>query len=370
MKVILVLGTRPQIIKSALLIELMSEDKDLQLDMVHTGQHYDYEMSQMLLEELNIPDPMVNLDARSGSHAHQTARIMTRLERVLLKRKPDLVMVPGDTNSALAGALVASKLHIPVAHMEAGARSFDMSMPEEINRRLIDHCSSLLFAPTRHCWSNLYEEKVRGKIERTGDTMYDILLSQLPKAENSNILERLYGKHPNILDGYVLLTAHRPENVDNPHNLKNIIDLVDSLKPLTVIFPVHPRTSRKLTSFKLYNELKQDHVTTIKPVSYHESIKLIKNARLLLTDSGGMQKEALWLKTPCVTLRSNTEWPETVLLEVNFLAGTKHLQRMMDVTQRALRNEQEIRGKLDGLENPFGKGEASKEIVKIIREWK
>lgn len=305
MNIALVLGARPQIIKSAPFIHLTSKDKQIHLDIIHTGQHYDYEMTKMFFEELRLPDPMANLNVGSGTHAQQTAKIMLRLEKILQKQKPDLVIVPGDTNSTLAAALTAAKLHIPVAHIEAGARSYDIKMPEEINRRLTDHCSTLLFTPTENCTRNLLKEGInKNKIHQTGDTMYDVLLQQQPKAEKTTILKQLNLKPKT----YALLTTHRPENVDNPNNLKNIIEAMIKLKPLTIIFPAHPRTQKQLRKFKLYNKIqKQKHIKLIKPTGYHETLKLIKNATLILTDSGGMQKEAFWLKTPCITLRQSTK---------------------------------------------------------------
>ncbi|MEM5867001.1 MAG: UDP-N-acetylglucosamine 2-epimerase (non-hydrolyzing), partial [Candidatus Aenigmatarchaeota archaeon] len=320
MTVVLVLGARPQIIKSAPFIHLAAGDKQIRLDIIHTGQHYDYEMTKIFFEELRLPDPIANLNVGSGTHAQQTAKIMLRLEKLLIRQKPDLVIVPGDTNSALAGALAAAKLHIPVAHVEAGARSYDMRMPEEINRRLTDHCSALLFTPTENCTQNLLKEGIeKAKIIQTGDTMYDVLIQQLPKAEKSPILEQL-GLEPKT---YALLTAHRPENVDNPENLKTIVEAMIRLNQLTIVFPVHPRTQKQLRKTRLFKKLeKQKHVKFIKPLGYHETIKLIKNAALVLTDSGGMQKEAFWLKTPCITLREKTEWPETVQFGANQLTGT------------------------------------------------
>jgi len=198
---------------------MASKDGQIHLYIVHTGQHYDYEMTKIFFEELELPDPTVNLNVGGGTHAKQTAKTMTRLEKWLQKIEPDVVIVPGDTNSTLAGALTAAKLHIPVAHMEAGARSYNMRMPEEINRRLTDHCSTLLFTPTENCTKNLIKEGIcKEKIRQTGDTMYDVLLQQLPKAEKNPILEQL-GLEPKT---YALLTTHRPEYVDSPENLKTL----------------------------------------------------------------------------------------------------------------------------------------------------
>jgi UDP-N-acetylglucosamine 2-epimerase len=366
LSVALVLGARPQIIKSAPLILLASKDKQIHLDIIHTGQHYDYEMTKVFFEELNLPDPLVNLNVGSGTHAQQTAKVMIRLEKILQKQKPELVIVPGDTNSTLAGALTAAKLHMPVAHVEAGARSYDMKMPEEINRRLTDHCSSLLFTSTENCTKNLAKEGIeKNKIHQTGDSMYDVLLQQLPKAEKSKILQQL-DLNPKT---YALLTTHRPENTDNPQNLKNIADAMIKLKPLTIVFPAHPRTRKQLRKFKLLNKIqKQEHIKLVNAIGYHETLKLMKNATLVLTDSGGMQKEAFWLRTPCITMRENTEWIETVQLRANCLTGA-NAQRIVSVARQIIEDKQRVAKKMKGLPNPFGNGRASQNILEAIRSY-
>jgi UDP-N-acetylglucosamine 2-epimerase (non-hydrolysing) len=363
--VALILGARPQIIKSMPFIRLSSEDKQVKLSIIHTGQHYNYEMTKVFFEEFSLPEPTVNLEVGSGSHAQQTAKMMTRLEPFLQKQKPDLVVVPGDTNSTLAGALTAAKLNIPVAHIEAGARSYDNRMPEEINRRLTDHCSTLLFTATENCSRNLLKEGIsKDSVNLVGDTMYDVLLQQLPKAERTAILDQLDVK----TKSYALLTLHRQENVDNLENLKRILDAIVKLKKLVVIFPLHPRTRKQLCSFNLYTKLKeQKHVKLIEPVSYLENISLIKNANLVMTDSGGVQKEAFWLKTPCITLRENTEWMETVQLGANYLLGS-NTERIVKTAEEIIENEEELCKKLRALPNPFGDGCASQRILKIIKD--
>jgi len=362
----LILGARPQIIKSASFIHLASQDLQISLNIIHTGQHYDYEMTKIFFEELSLPEPMANLNVGSGTHAQQTARIMLRLEKLLQRQKPDVVVVPGDTNSTLAGALTSAKLHIPVAHIEAGARSYDMYMPEEINRCLTDHCSTLLFTPTENCTRNLLKEGIdKAKIHQTGDTMYDVLLQQLSKAEKNQILEKL-ALTPKT---YALLTTHRPENVNNPENLKNITEAIIRLNQLTIVFPVHPRTQKQLRKTRLLKKLeKQKHIKIVKPLGYHETIKLIKNAALVLTDSGGMQKEAFWLNTPCITLRKITEWPETVKLGANYLIGT-NTQKIKEKASEILEKKDEIIEKLKNLPNPFGEGDASQKIIEAIKSF-
>jgi UDP-N-acetylglucosamine 2-epimerase (non-hydrolysing) len=363
--VALILGARPQIIKSMPFIRLSSEDKQVKLSIIHTGQHYNYEMTKVFFEEFSLPEPTVNLEVGSGSHAQQTAKMMTRLEPFLQKQKPDLVVVPGDTNSTLAGALTAAKLNIPVAHIEAGARSYDNRMPEEINRRLTDHCSTLLFTATENCSRNLLKEGIsKDSVNLVGDTMYDVLLQQLPKAERTAILDQLDVK----TKSYALLTLHRQENVDNLENLKRILDAIVKLKKLVVIFPLHPRTRKQLCSFNLYTKLKeQKHVKLIEPVSYLENISLIKNANLVMTDSGGVQKESFWLKTPCITLRENTEWVETVQLGANYLVGS-NTEKIVKTAKEIIENEEELCKKLGELPNPFGDGRASQKILKIIKD--
>jgi len=366
LKVSLVLGTRPQIIKSAPFIHLAMRYEGICLDIIHTGQHYDYEMTKIFFEELQLPDPVANLNVRGGTHAWQTARIMLGLEKVLGKERPDLVIVPGDTNSTLAGALTASKLHIPLAHVEAGARSYDLDMPEEINRRLTDHCSTLLFTPTENCTANVIKEGIdESAISQAGDTMYDVLLQQLPRAERTEILRAL-DLEPK---SYMLLTAHRAENVDSPERMANIVKAAVNLQWTTVVFPVHPRTKKQLHKFNLARRLtKQIHLKIVEPLGYHELIKLIKDARLVLTDSGGIQKEAFWLGTPCLTLRETTEWPETVKLGGNTLVGAD-TNRILSAVRKTMKNEEDILRKLEDAPNPFGDGRASERIVRRVRSF-
>ena len=362
--VALVLGARPQIIKSMPLIHLMNKDKHIELSLVHTGQHYDYEMTKIFFDEFSLPEPTANLDVGSGSHAQQTAKIMSLLEPILLQENPDLVLVPGDTNSTLAGAITAAKLNIPVAHIEAGARSHDNRMPEEINRRLTDHCSTLLFTTTEACSQNLLKEGIsKGIVHLVGDTMYDVLLQQLPRAEKTRILDQLGVKAKT----FALLTLHRQENVDNPENLGRIVAAIVRLKRLIVVFPVHPRTRKQLRSLDLYAKLEQQkHVRLIEPVSYLENINLVKNACLVMTDSGGVQKEAFWLKTPCITLRENTEWMETVRLGANYLLGS-HTEQIVKTAEGIVENQEMFREKMQKLPNPFGNGAASQKILRIVK---
>jgi len=365
-KVFLVLGARPQIIKSAPIIQKARKEPEVQLEIVHTGQHYDYEMTKIFFEELSIPDPLVNLEVGSGTHAWQTAEIMIRLEKFLTEHTPDLVLVPGDTNTTIAGALTAAKLQLPVGHIEAGARSYDLRMPEEINRRLTDHCSSLLFASTENCAKNLLKEGIsKNSIHQTGDPMYDVLRQHMAQTEKMSILEELNLEAKK----YALLTVHRAENTDDYKNLKNIIAAIANLNQLTIIFPIHPRTQKQLIQYKLYETIQKcNHIKIVKPLGYLETLQLIKNAQIVLTDSGGMQKEAFWLKTPCITLRENTEWTETVALKANYLTGA-NTQKIVQTVKAIIKDEDAVNKRFKRMPNPFGDGNASQKILDAVKAF-
>ena len=357
MSLFLVIGTRPQIIKSALIIH-ESLMQGLEMKIIHTGQHYDYGLSQVFLEEFSLPDPIVNLNVGSGSHAFQTAEIMLRLEKYFIRNRPSLVLIPGDTNSALAGALTSVKLGIPVGHIEAGARCYDMRMAEEINRRLIDHCSEILFAPTDNCKSNLERESVVGEIYLTGDTMYDIFLRFKDRAQRCGILDRLDLAEKE----YALLTLHRAENVDDPMRLRAILKGIQETE-INVVFPIHPRTRNRIKEQKI--SLQDSNIRTIDPVGYIEMMKMLKHAKIVLTDSGGLQKEAFWSKTPCITIRDRTEWSETVEMGVNFITGADPI-KIIQAVKYVQENYGEIKNRFK--ENPFGDGKASEKMVEILKE--
>lgn len=365
MKVMLIIGARPQIIKSSPIIHEASKDAEIEFQIVHTGQHYDFEMSRIFFDELELPDPIVNLGVGSGSHGWQTGEMIVGLEKTIKKLKPDFVLVPGDTNSTLAGALAAVKLHVAVAHVEAGARSYDMRMPEEVNRRLTDHCSRMLFAATENCVKNLLKEAIpEDQIHLAGDTMYDALLKHMTGAFRSHALERLGLK----AGEYGVLTVHRPENVDDPEALKDIVEAIIQLKELVVIFPVHPRTLERLKATGLLKRVKEaKHVRLVDPVGYHEMLQLVRNAKMVFTDSGGLQKEAFWLHTFCVTFRERTEWVETVQLGANVLVGNDK-----EVIVRKVREclaMKDLETKLKELLNPFGDGNASVNVVAALKEF-
>jgi UDP-N-acetylglucosamine 2-epimerase len=317
MKIISIIGARPQFIKySALTKEIRKSHKDI---LIHTGQHYDYNMNKVFFDEMGIPEPDYNLGIGSGTHGHQTGKMLTQIEDILTHEHPDLVMVYGDTNSTLAGALAAVKMHIKIAHVEAGLRSFDKSMPEEINRILTDHCSDLLFCPTQTAVNNLKQEGLSTGVYLTGDVMVDALNNNKDIAEHSTILDslKLTAKH------YIVVTIHRASNTDNEENLKTISQCLIELSKhgTTIVFPLHPRTAKLLKNYGLYDEIKR-RIKIIDPLGYFDFLKLMRYAEKILTDSGGIQKESYILKVPCITLRENTEWIETIEDGWNVLAGT------------------------------------------------
>jgi UDP-GlcNAc3NAcA epimerase len=314
MRMALVLGTRPQLVKSAPIIrEAVRRNYDL--EVVHTGQHYDLEMSDVFFEIFSIPPPTTNLNVGSGSDGYQTGEIIIRLEKFLSNNPPSLVIVPGDTNSALGAALAAVKLRIPTTHLEAGARSSNMKMQEEVNRRAIDHISSGLFAVSPTCLRNLSEEKVPGRATLSGDTMFEIFEKSKKRIEESGILDEIDVAPRD----YFVATLHRAENTSD---IRSLVSTIKSLNALgkKVVFPAHPRTQNVLKANG--QGITGENLKVIKPVDYFSMIKLLKNSLGLFTDSGGLQKEAFWANTPCVTLRNETEWMETVDVGVNFMVGT------------------------------------------------
>lgn len=351
MKIASIVGVRPQFVKASVVSKELRKKHDEIL--VHTGQHYDYQMNNVFFSELNIPEPDYFLGIGSGSHGFQTGEMLKKIEEVLLKEKPDLVLTYGDTNSTLAGALAASKLHVKTAHVESGLRSFDKSMPEEINRILTDHCSDLLFCPTKNAVNNLKNEGITDNVHLTGDVMADSLLYNKKIAESkSNILNDLDLKSKS----YFLTTIHRASNTDNKENLKNIVDAFSELKE-TVVFPVHPRTEKFLKEYGMYDKLKSS-VELVKPLGFLDFIKLMNHAKMILTDSGGIQKEAYILKIPCITLRENTEWGETVEDGWNVLVGANRdkIIEMVNGFNPSLKTH----------EDRFGNGNASAKIVSVI----
>jgi UDP-N-acetylglucosamine 2-epimerase len=351
MKIASIVGARPNFIKCAPLSRELRKNFDEVL--IHTGQHYDYEMDKIFFDELKIPEPDYHLGVGSGSHAYQTGEILKRTENVLLNEKPDLVLVFGDTNSTLAGALAAVKLHITTGHIEAGLRSFDRRMPEEINRILTDRCSDLLFCPTETAVENLKSEGIINGVYLTGDVMVDAVQENIKIAERkSNVLNHLELRPKS----YYLATIHRPENSDNIERLRDIGAAFCEVG--NIVFPCHPRTENVLKQCGLWDML-NEHLNVMKPVGYLDMLILEKNAQKILTDSGGMQKEAYIFKVPCITLRESTEWVETIEDGWNVLAGANNEKIVRMASDFEPTNEQR---------DVFGSGDASERIKKIILE--
>jgi len=351
MEIVHIVGARPQFIKAAPVVRAFQRRGAGHL-LVHTGQHYDREMSEVFFKELDLPEPDLNLEVGSGTHGVQTARMLERIEAALLKRRPDWVVVYGDTNSTLAGALAACKLGLRVAHIESGLRSYNRSMPEEHNRVLADHCADLLLCPTQTAVDNLRREGVRARIELVGDTMYDAILSFLPRARKPAFADKLKLKP----QAYLLATIHRPYNTDNPEALMALVDALSAAGE-PVVFPTHPRTRARLTEFAPDFASRASTIYFVPPVGYLEMLWLERNARLILTDSGGVQKEAYFLARPCVTLRPETEWVETVQ------AGWNRLARGKDEILQAVAGDSWPTGSPPPL---FGDGRAADRIAEAL----
>ncbi|MEA2033046.1 MAG: UDP-N-acetylglucosamine 2-epimerase (non-hydrolyzing) [Euryarchaeota archaeon] len=355
-RIAIVLGTRPEIIKMSPVIR---ECERLNLDyfVLHTGQHYSYNMDKVFFEQLKLPDARYNLDVGSGLHGEQTGKMLIGIEKILQKEEPDVVLVEGDTNTVLAGALAATKLHIKAGHVEAGLRSYDRNMPEEINRVLTDHVSDYLFAPTEKSRQLLLGEGIPAeKIFVTGNTVVDAVYQNLSISEERinplNDLELTPKK-------YFLVTAHRQENVDIEERFEGIINGLELLADefcLPVIYPIHPRARKMMNHFGL----KANGVELIEPVDYLSFLQLEARAKLVLTDSGGVQEEACILNVPCVTLRDNTERPETLDVGSNILAGTN--------AESILSKTKEMSNRDNNWNNPFGDGKAGERIVEVIME--
>lgn len=356
MTISIIVGTRPEIIKMSPIIH---ECERLNLDYftLHTGQHYSYNMDQIFFDQLELPQPKFNLDVGSGSHAEQSSKILIGIEKILMKEKPSVALVEGDTNTVLAGALAATKLHIKVGHIEAGLRSYDRTMPEEINRVLTDHCSDFLFTPTEKSRQILlYEGIPDEKIFVTGNTIVDAVFRNIKLAEKKvNILRDLgLKKHE-----YFLITVHRQENVDNQKRFSEIIEglkQVHEKYDISVVFPIHPRSRNKLQEF----QLNYDGINLVEPVDFLSFLQLEKNAKVVLTDSGGVQEETCILGTPCVTIRDNTERPETLDVGSNILSGTNPKKILECVSDMYENNKKWV--------NPFGSGKAGKQIIGILKE--
>ena len=378
MKMVTVVGARPQFIKAGAVNRAIQESNKKKSRIreiwVHTGQHYDTLMDKVFFEELKLPKPDYHLGVGSGSHAKQTGLMLERVERVLEKEKPEMVIVYGDTNSTLAGALAAAKLNIPIGHVEAGLRSYNQAMPEEINRLLTDHLSTFLFCPTDQAVQNLLKEGIKdGRtriVKNVGDVMYDSILYYSKIAERrSAILQELGLYTPNSVrnadlrslrtPNYYLATLHRAENTDDPEKLKSILEALNKIGRNTpTVLPLHPRTKKRMESYHFLSKFK--NIKFIDPVSYLDMLKLEKKAKAILTDSGGVQKEAYWLRVPCFTLREETEWVETIKSGWNVLTGT-NAKRIVEEVGHLEKRRKHPKGR-----KIYGDGKASQKIVRIL----
>lgn len=361
MKVGIVFGTRPEIVKLCSVVRTLRV-KNIEAILIHTGQHYDFELSLSFLEELALPNPNYHLDIGSGSHATQTSKALVGIEDILKKEKISFVLVQGDTNSTLAGALSAAKLQIPIGHIEAGLRSYDRRMPEETNRILADHCASVLFAPTEIAALNLLSEGISPKkIFITGNTVVDACLENKGLAKKN--IPQSHGVKEN---NYFVLTLHRPESVDNKNTLHELVLAINKIsKEYPIIFPVHPRTLSQLKRTGIITKI-SENVKMIPPTSYLEFLALLIDSKAVLTDSGGIQEEACILKKPCFTLRDNTERPETVEIGANILLGTTFDSIIKKWNTLDI---DEFSERVKSIENPFGDGKSSERIVDIIKNF-
>ena len=369
MKIATILGTRPEIIKMAPIIDEISK-RGIDQIVLHTGQHYDKEMSDNFFRDLEIPTPDYNIHVGSGTHGKQTGLMMKGIEEVLIEEEPDIVLVQGDTNAVLAGALVAGKLHIAVGHVEAGLRSFDMTMPEEINRRVADIVSAMYFIPTEESAINLLAEGFSHEnLIITGNTVVDACFRHLEIAEKRGFEEEsLADLDIENRDNILTLTMHRAENVDVKERVTSIISALKELSDMNIVFPIHPRTKNTLEKFGLFDELNDlDHVHIIKPLGYLDFLLLTSKSTLILTDSGGLQEEAITLNVPALTLRYNTERPETVAAGGNILVGSDK-DLILENVNRIL-NDEEFADGMKNAPNPYGMGDSAKVTVDAIEEY-
>ena len=360
MLISIVLGTRPEIIKMSPVIREL-EKNNLPYIIIHTGQHYSYNMDRVFFEELELPEPDYKLDVGEKYHTHgsQTGEMIKELEKILMKESPDIVLVEGDTNTVLAGGLASVKLHIPVGHVEAGLRSFDRRMPEEINRIVVDHISDYLFAPTQVAKKNLLNEGIsQDKIYVTGNTIVDAVYQNLEIAKSKS---RILGKYNLKKKEYILVTFHRQENVDDPSRLKKLVNMLNDLN-YTTIFPMHPRTRKRIDEFGY--RINNEKVRVIEPLGYLDFLLLLANSKVVLTDSGGIQEESNILHVPCLTLRDNTERPETVEVGSNIVVGMES-QNVLATLNSILHNPHKY-NTMSSVPVVFGDGKSSERIVGII----
>ncbi len=364
-KIAIIAGTRPELIKLSPLLKLLSNDPYFSLLFIHAGQHYDYNMSKIFLEDLELPVPITNLECGSGTHGYQTGILLIKLEKLLLKHKPNVVIAEGDTNTVVASALASCKSGICFMHLEAGIRSFDKKMPEEINRMIVAPCAMFHFVPTERAAFNLLFEGIeRNSIFNVGNTIVDAIFQIIEIAEKkSTIINdlKLRGNLP-----LILITLHRPSNVDNKERFSKFFNTISEINEFQFIFPIHPRTKRNLETFGLLDKIKKkSHVLIIEPIGYLDFLKLLSNSICVLTDSGGIQEEASVLRIPCITVRNNTERPETIEYKSNVLVGS-NFEKMRKEIYKIKSNLNYLKGK--PTENPFGDGKAALKIIAIIKK--
>ena len=363
-KIAIIAGTRPELIKLSPLLKLISKDPDFSLLFIHAGQHYDFNMSKIFLDNLNLPLPNFNIECGSGTHGYQTGTLLIEIEKILLKIEPDIVLAEGDTNTVLASALAARKINKCFMHLEAGIRSFDKRMPEEINRILTANCTLYHLVPTERAALNLLFEGIDPKsIFITGNTIVEAILQNREIAQmKSKIIETL---KIDIDKSIILVTLHRPSNVDNKESLEIFIDTFIELDDFHFIFPVHPRTKKTLTNFDLFKKLvTSSNIQIIEPLGYLDFFKIFSKSFCVITDSGGVQEEASILRIPCITLRNNTERPETLDYGSNVLIGMD-MNKLKTELLKIKSDSTYLRGK--SYQNPLGDGKTSKRIIKLIK---
>jgi UDP-GlcNAc3NAcA epimerase len=354
MRTLMVVGNRPNFIKCSPLVDVL-KDHGHGIKIIHTGQHYDNNMSDIFFKELEIPDPDYNLGIGSAPHGEQTGRMIIQLERVLLDEKPDLIFLFGDTNSTLAGAIAGSKLNMDIGHVEAGCRSFDRTMPEEVNRIIVDHVSDFLYAPTDTAHENLIREGIGSRSYRTGDIMVDVMRKIYPIAVKTSTF---FKTNPMLYPcEYILATIHRQSNTDNVETLRNILQTFE-LSQEVIVFPMHPRTKKVIAD----NGITIPHnIRCIEPLGYSDMLVAIASAKKVVTDSGGVQKEAYILKTPCVTVRDTTEWVETLDGGSNVLVGDNMEKLLHNMTNESIYSVSK--------KNYFGVGNTAEIIVKLMERF-
>lgn len=358
MKILTIIGARPQFVKAAVVSKAIAQSGGITEIIVHTGQHFDENMSNVFFAEMGIPRPAYKLNCANNLHGAMIAQMIIEIEKIILARKPDFVLVYGDTNSTLAGAVTAAKLQVPIIHIEAGLRSFNRTMPEEINRILTDRVSEYLFCPTQQAVENLAQETIIRNVFHVGDVMYDAVLAYNGIAEKtSTVLEKLQLQPQK----YYLATVHRAENTDTKEHLEQIFSAFSCIATADcpVILPLHPRTKKCVEQFELHKNI-SGLVKIIPPVGYFDMLVLEKNAKIILTDSGGMQKEAYFHRVPCITLRNETEWTETVTFGWNQLTGA-HCERIVQAVLKKTLPTQEF--------DCYGTGNAAKKIVEILKRY-